>query len=584
MTDDDNDYSSEGLESPDSDDSSLQFADTTQEQVQYPADAVDARATTFADPQDLRRYKAAKAAGWSENAALAVGDNGVGAWGKDTTSTTTPMVALPPDTPGFAPGKQVEVYGPKGAILATVEDKMPASNRLKGKGSIDLNPAATLQTGTTGLTPVKWRWADQKDEFSTRLAQEIASAPKAAGDIQASDVQPMLDSQDAADQSDQADTGAGDVSQKPISKPSLSLSRIVQSKGKLLSSQDGIDKYQNGLVVNKGAGTVIYHDPATNHVFQQGADLAWQDITPVQPKPTMIGGAPYTMKDGTLSPVPVEGGIPPKPLPVALDKMLTDRKIPPVDEKGNPISATVAMQKINEFDKSVGALTPVQEKLKEKFQTQLSGARASLPIRNYGVIKGNFDTLYDNANSENRTGADDAALLQAFAGIEKPGYAATNLDYEEMLKAAGIRGKLSVTGKRLKAVLTGDEQAGGRLIPDAMVEDIKNAAQRATRSRRKTYMSAVQPFIKDMKNQGIDPTTVISPSMLDVYDGSIPDINAIGEQGSGAVGETPKATVYTPAGTTVTVNGKEYGEGQTLVSPSTGKRFVVKNGKIEEVP
>jgi hypothetical protein len=54
-------------------------------------------ASTFADPEDVAAYRKAIAEGKTEQEALALGDNGIGRWGDDTTSATTPMCALPPE-------------------------------------------------------------------------------------------------------------------------------------------------------------------------------------------------------------------------------------------------------------------------------------------------------------------------------------------------------------------------------------------------------------------------------------------------------------------------------------------------------
>jgi hypothetical protein len=66
-----------------------------------PSTAIEAvhvvTASSFADPADIAAYKKAIAQGKSEKQALAVGDNGIGAWGDDTTDESKPMCALPPE-------------------------------------------------------------------------------------------------------------------------------------------------------------------------------------------------------------------------------------------------------------------------------------------------------------------------------------------------------------------------------------------------------------------------------------------------------------------------------------------------------
>jgi len=54
-------------------------------------------ATSFADPEDVARYKKAIADGKTEEDALAIGDNGIGAWGDVAAREEVPMSALPPE-------------------------------------------------------------------------------------------------------------------------------------------------------------------------------------------------------------------------------------------------------------------------------------------------------------------------------------------------------------------------------------------------------------------------------------------------------------------------------------------------------
>jgi hypothetical protein len=61
-------------------------------------------ASSFADRADLAAFQHAKALGWSDKHAFAVGDNGVGAWGDFTARDDVPMCALPRKT-GLHNGK-----------------------------------------------------------------------------------------------------------------------------------------------------------------------------------------------------------------------------------------------------------------------------------------------------------------------------------------------------------------------------------------------------------------------------------------------------------------------------------------------
>lgn len=106
-------------------------------------------ATSFADPADVARYVAAKAAGKTEREALSVGDNGVGYWGDNTKLGSGPACALSPETMKALWGsvaaahlKQVRVSDNAGSVVVLVKDTLTHnSNR------IDLNPDAVHALG-----------------------------------------------------------------------------------------------------------------------------------------------------------------------------------------------------------------------------------------------------------------------------------------------------------------------------------------------------------------------------------------------------------------------------------------------------
>jgi hypothetical protein len=129
-----------------------------------------AKATTFADPADIMAFRRAKARGLSDEEAAAVGDNGVGLWGADTTSTTVSMCALPRDVWMAKWGRAANAHGKlvtvtyKG-ITATgeLQDTMPATGKIHNRAGIDLNPGfcIALHVAEGGsYDPVFWDWAE----------------------------------------------------------------------------------------------------------------------------------------------------------------------------------------------------------------------------------------------------------------------------------------------------------------------------------------------------------------------------------------------------------------------------------------
>ena len=124
------------------------------------------KASSFADPADIAAYRKAKAEGKSEQQALKLGDNGIGYWGDDTTSETTPMCALPRDIweekwGGAARGKKVSVTYAGKTVIGELRDTMPHLVNIKNGAGIDLNPGFAKAFGIKQpfmLDGVVWEW------------------------------------------------------------------------------------------------------------------------------------------------------------------------------------------------------------------------------------------------------------------------------------------------------------------------------------------------------------------------------------------------------------------------------------------
>lgn len=121
------------------------------------------KASSFADPADIRAFKRCKAQGKSDRECFKVGDNGIGKWGTNTTENL-PMVALPPeDWEHLAkPQGTVVLVEHNGQVIrAELQDTMPKKANIKNGAIIDLNPAAAERLGLTPpfMVPVRWRWA-----------------------------------------------------------------------------------------------------------------------------------------------------------------------------------------------------------------------------------------------------------------------------------------------------------------------------------------------------------------------------------------------------------------------------------------
>jgi hypothetical protein len=126
-------------------------------------------ASSFADPADVAAYRKCVASGKTEKQCLAVGDNGIGLWGDDTT-VAAPICALPPDEwltkwkkGSVARGKKIDLTFDGRKVICELRDTMPAKMNITNGAGIDLNPGAAKALGLTPpfLQPnVGWRWVD----------------------------------------------------------------------------------------------------------------------------------------------------------------------------------------------------------------------------------------------------------------------------------------------------------------------------------------------------------------------------------------------------------------------------------------
>jgi len=121
----------------------------------------NAEASSFADPKDVVDFKKCKAQGKTDKQCFAVGDNGIGKFGKITAQTTTPMVAIHPSdakkrwgSMDAAAHRLVRVTVGGRRVVASVEDQLGVAGR------IDLNPAAAAGLGLNPpfLKGCVWEW------------------------------------------------------------------------------------------------------------------------------------------------------------------------------------------------------------------------------------------------------------------------------------------------------------------------------------------------------------------------------------------------------------------------------------------
>lgn len=125
------------------------------------------KASSFADPADVRAFRACKDRGGTDQDCFKKGDNGVGCWDDDVSEGTPPACALPPEdmeekwgSVNAAKHKPVEVLANSRTVTCILKDRMPHRANIKNGAGIDLNPAAVKALGLEPpiMISATWRW------------------------------------------------------------------------------------------------------------------------------------------------------------------------------------------------------------------------------------------------------------------------------------------------------------------------------------------------------------------------------------------------------------------------------------------
>ena len=125
------------------------------------------RASSFADPIDVRAFDRCKSHGYSDKHCFRYGDNGVGYWGDNTKEGSGPSCALTPDdmrdewgSVSAAHLQEVEVTFRDVSVTCQVKDTMPprAYQQAHNGAGIDLNPGAVRALGLEPPIMVDATW------------------------------------------------------------------------------------------------------------------------------------------------------------------------------------------------------------------------------------------------------------------------------------------------------------------------------------------------------------------------------------------------------------------------------------------
>lgn len=126
------------------------------------------KASSFADPADVRAFKRCKERGGSDDQCFKVGDNGEGCWKDDTSEGSGPSCAVPPDdmiqkwgSVLAAKHKLVEVTANDKTVTCVLKDRMPWKKNITNGAIIDLNPDTCRALGLEPpiMVSATWKWA-----------------------------------------------------------------------------------------------------------------------------------------------------------------------------------------------------------------------------------------------------------------------------------------------------------------------------------------------------------------------------------------------------------------------------------------
>jgi len=125
------------------------------------------KASSFADPADVKAFLDCKAEGKTDEECFKVGDNGIGFWGDSTRQGTGPSCAVPPEKMIERWGgvdhsrfRMIQVDANGESAIVVLKDTMPHEANITNGAVIDLNPDACKALGLTPpvLVDAAWRW------------------------------------------------------------------------------------------------------------------------------------------------------------------------------------------------------------------------------------------------------------------------------------------------------------------------------------------------------------------------------------------------------------------------------------------
>jgi hypothetical protein len=277
--------------------------------------------------------------------------------------------------------------------------------------------------------------------------------------------------------------------------------------------------------------THYYHDPGSNRLF----DLNKRDANGQPTEIKLPGTQPH--------------------IDQALWNKIIDMGAPITKPDGSPFrNNQEAMQSLQDFQQGQGVPNKYQQHVIDQVTNKINSGRNPY-IRPFLQQVGNYQSAMENINLPSRSGVDDALLLSAYYGLERPGYAPTEADLKTFMGAFGLVGKAEVGSERMKALgsaisdlfqgkpVSEDSKVvlnQGRIIPDSMLPQMKAALQRVLEPRWKMYEAGVAPLRTQLQQAGVRNPDLYLPDVK-------PDFIRDRETAQGSPDGAPAAPAATPA-------------------------------------
>lgn len=292
--------------------------------------------------------------------------------------------------------------------------------------------------------------------------------------------------------------------------------------------------------------------------------------------------------DGNALEVPLKNAMP--RIDQSIMSKIVDVGGPVTNPDGSPFqNNTQAMQALQEYQQSQGVPTKYQQHVIDMAENTIKSGRNPY-LRAFLQQAPNYASAIENINKPNRNGIDDALLIASYYGIERPGYAPTELDFKNYVAGQGWLGQMELKSTRGKALLqaawdvyNGKEPSSdeavtlrqGRTIPDEILPQMKQGLQNAIRPRWQLYDAEMETLRAQLKQSRIRNPQIYLPSVAPDF---IRDEQAV----KAAQGGAPAAVGDSPASAPEVSHGAAYDSAMRLRNSPDPKLRALAEAALEK--